>query len=77
MGTRRTTELTTGDRVTTPDGGRTGMVRRVHEGGPMGNQPGRSAVQFQRGSVEVHDPDTVGGTRHWVTEPDDAEWTVR
>ncbi|MFE2754039.1 hypothetical protein ACFXGA_18775 [Actinosynnema sp. NPDC059335] len=77
MSTRKTTELSTGDRVTTPDGGRSGMVRRVHPGGPLGDQQGRSAVQFQRGSVEVHDPDTVGTTRNWLTTADDAEWTVQ
>lgn len=76
--TRTTTQLRRGDRATTPDGGRTGTVRHVHEGGVSGAVPGQADVRFEQGSVEVHDATAaVAGREDWARAGNTAGWTVR
>jgi len=79
MTTKKTTELDTGDRVTTPNGDRTGMVRRVHNGdqlSPPGQEREGRTVQFQSGSVQATDGKDLARPRAFVHAGDNAEWTV-
>ncbi|NUT46738.1 MAG: hypothetical protein HOV94_05370 [Saccharothrix sp.] len=81
MPTRRTDHLRSGDTATTPDGGRSGMVRTTYPGGVGNDQPGRTTVQYVGSTVEVHhdttDPALHVVGRAWVTADDDVQWEVR
>lgn len=74
MATRATALLTSLNRVTTPDGARTGVVESVFVDGYRGDQPGQTTVRFQRGTVVMTD-----GTRkpkYWATEASTTLWQI-
>lgn len=74
-GTKKTHELRTGDRVTTPDGDRVGMVRTCYRGGLGGRTPGVTTVKYFSGSVRHTDPENDARPNTFVMDvPDDADW---
>ncbi len=75
-GTKKTRALQTGDRVTTPDGERTGMVRNLYIGGLTGTHDGVTTVKFMHGTVRT--TSTSGGrpSSYVLDVPDDADWTL-
>jgi hypothetical protein len=74
-GTKKTTELRTGDRVTTPDGDRVGLVRCTYPGGLTGKNADRTAVRFFVGSVRHTDPTNTTRVSSFVDDvPNDADW---
>ena len=79
MTSKRTDQLKPSDRVTTPDGTKSGVVRAVHPGGVPGDRAGVTSVQFQHESVRPVDP-TAGklpSPRGWALNvPDGDQWEV-
>lgn len=76
-GTKKTTELRTGDRVTTPAGDRIGTVRNTYPGGFVGKDEGVTTVKFIGGTVRNTDPDNTERPRTYVFDvDDDADWQV-
>jgi hypothetical protein len=76
-GQKKTNELRTADRVTTPDGDRVGMVRCLYRGGLLGKTSGVTTVKFTTTSVRHTDATNTARPSSWVMDvPDDADWTT-